>query len=146
MYKMCRWFCCALLCRGYLISYFCIGMINQPTLFKAALVHDDVIKWKNFPRWWPFVRGIHRSRWFETPSRSLWRHCNGRQCYLLSTPGIRNFVMKWHYSSCYKVIILLFIWCLLQMYQISLIVSLNNRKYNCNDCIMNVEFRAYAVI
>ena len=24
-------------------------------------VHDDVIKWKNFPRHWPFVRGIHRS-------------------------------------------------------------------------------------
>ena len=25
------------------------------------LVHDDVIKWKHFPRNWPFVRGIHRS-------------------------------------------------------------------------------------
>ena len=24
--------------------------------------HDDVIKWKHFPRYWPFVRGIHRSR------------------------------------------------------------------------------------
>ena len=24
--------------------------------------HDDVIKWKHFPRKWPFVRGIHRSR------------------------------------------------------------------------------------
>ena len=23
--------------------------------------HDDVIKWKHFPRNWPFVRGIHRS-------------------------------------------------------------------------------------
>ena len=22
--------------------------------------HDDVIKWKRFPRYWPFVRGIHR--------------------------------------------------------------------------------------
>ena len=22
--------------------------------------HDDVIKWKYFPRYWPFVRGIHR--------------------------------------------------------------------------------------
>ena len=68
-----------------------------------ALVHDDVIKWKHFPRYWPFVRVINRSRtkpvtrsfdvffdlrlnkrlskqsrgwWFETPSRSLWRHCN----------------------------------------------------------------------
>ena len=23
--------------------------------------HDDVIKWKHFPRYWPFVRGIHWS-------------------------------------------------------------------------------------
>ena len=23
--------------------------------------NDDVIKWKHFPRYWPFVRGIHRS-------------------------------------------------------------------------------------
>ena len=23
--------------------------------------HDDVIKWKHFPSYWPFVRGIHRS-------------------------------------------------------------------------------------
>ena len=70
--------------------------------------HDDIIKWKHFPRYWPFVRGIHRlpvdspikgqwrgalmlslicawnkrlnkqsrRRWFETESRSLWRHCN----------------------------------------------------------------------
>ena len=28
--------------------------------------HDDVIKWKNFPRNWPFVRGIHRSGEFHT--------------------------------------------------------------------------------
>ena len=23
--------------------------------------HDDVMKWKQFPRYWPFVRGVHRS-------------------------------------------------------------------------------------
>ena len=23
--------------------------------------HYDVIKWKHLPRYWPFVRGIHRS-------------------------------------------------------------------------------------
>ena len=23
--------------------------------------HDDVMKWKRFPRYWPFVMGIHRS-------------------------------------------------------------------------------------
>ena len=24
-------------------------------------IHDDIIKWKHFPRCWSFVRGIHRS-------------------------------------------------------------------------------------
>ena len=33
--------------------------------------HDDVIKWKHFPRNWPFVRGIHRSRWI--PHKGQWR-------------------------------------------------------------------------
>ena len=27
----------------------------------VSCYHDDVIKWKHFPRYWPFVRGIHRS-------------------------------------------------------------------------------------
>ena len=79
--------------------------MRKPNL---VVTHDDVIKWKHFPRYWPFVRGIHRSPvnsphkgqwrdircfffhlrlnkrlsklwwdwWFETPSRSLWRHYN----------------------------------------------------------------------
>ena len=37
--------------------------------------HDDVIKWKHFPRYWPFVRGIHRSRWIprtKTSYAELW--------------------------------------------------------------------------
>ena len=81
--------------------------------------YDDVIKWKHFPRYWPFVWGIHRSAvnfphkgqwrgpliffcdqhmnkrlsiqsfdwWFETPSRSLWRHYN----VWLS----RSFIRRW---------------------------------------------------
>ena len=28
---------------------------------RSLMCHDDVIKWKHFPRNWPFVRGIHRS-------------------------------------------------------------------------------------
>ena len=33
---------------------------------KIMIRHDDVIKWKHFPRHWPFVRGIHRSGEFPT--------------------------------------------------------------------------------
>ena len=35
--------------------------------------HDDVIKWKHFPRYWPFVRGSHR--WIpltEASDAELW--------------------------------------------------------------------------
>ena len=35
-------------------------------------LHDDVIKWKYFPRYWPFVRGIHRSR-VNSPHKGQWR-------------------------------------------------------------------------
>ena len=33
--------------------------------------HDDVIKWKHFPRYWPFVRGIHRSS-VNSPHKGQW--------------------------------------------------------------------------
>ena len=70
-------------------------------------IHDEVIKWKHFPRYWPFYVGnspvptqrpvtrsfdvfLHlrlnkrlskqpRGWWFETPPWSLWRQCNVRQ-------------------------------------------------------------------
>ena len=34
--------------------------------------HDDVIKWKHFPRYWPFVRGIRRSP-VNFPHKGQWR-------------------------------------------------------------------------
>ena len=34
--------------------------------------HDDVIKWKHFPRYWPFVRAIHRSP-VNSPHKGQWR-------------------------------------------------------------------------
>ena len=34
--------------------------------------HDDVIKWKHFTRYWPFVRGIHRSA-VNYPHKGQWR-------------------------------------------------------------------------
>ena len=35
-------------------------------------MHDDVIKWKHFPRNWPFVREIHRSP-VNFPHKGQWR-------------------------------------------------------------------------
>ena len=86
----------------------CLHSYNTET-GRSSSLHDDVIKWKHFPSYWPFVPVIHRSPvnsphkgqwrgelvfslicawingwvskqsrgwWFETPSRSLWRHWN----------------------------------------------------------------------
>ena len=41
-------------------------------LTKWCNLHDDVIKWKHFPRYWPFVRGIHRSP-VNSPHKGKWR-------------------------------------------------------------------------
>ena len=91
-----------LLCTYLLTSKF---RFHHPMI----VIQDDVIKWKHFPRYWPFVQGnspflgelpaqrpmtrsfhvffdLHLYKrlsnqpwcwWFETPSCSLWRHCNG---------------------------------------------------------------------
>ena len=85
----------------------CVGGRSTSGLQRLEYMpkHDDVMKWKHFPRYWPFVRGISRSGeipqrpvtrrfdaffdlhplskqswawWFETASHSLWRHCNDK--------------------------------------------------------------------
>ena len=83
--------------------------------------HDDVImiKWKHFPRYWPFARGIHPHKgqqrralmfslicalnkwwskqswswWLETPLRPLWRHCN-------VNPDLFHYLLSWSYLKC----------------------------------------------
>ena len=85
--------------------------------------HEDVIKWKHFPRYWPFgnsqvasefptQRQVTRSSdvffdmrpnkrlskqswgwWFETSSRPLWRHCNALDWCHSAVP-----VTQWYYS------------------------------------------------
>ena len=41
---------------------FCLDLNVLQVFHPYSLCHDDVIKWKHFPHYWPFVRGIHRSR------------------------------------------------------------------------------------
>ena len=47
----------------------CIYLSNANKLWGE---HDDVIKWGHFPRYCPFVRGIHRSP-VNSPHRGQWR-------------------------------------------------------------------------
>ena len=44
---------------------------SQPRL-AVLTCHDDVIKWKHFQRYWPFVRGIHRSP-VNSSHKGQWR-------------------------------------------------------------------------
>ena len=39
---------------------------------RTIISHDEFIKWKHFPRYWPFVRGIHRSP-VNSPDKDQWR-------------------------------------------------------------------------
>ena len=40
-------------------------------MFGIIIPHDDIIKWKHFPRYWPFVRGIHWSP-VNSPHSGQW--------------------------------------------------------------------------
>ena len=101
----------------YIYIYVDVSLLIHASWTWFISVHDDV---KLFPRYWLFVRGIHRSpvnsphigpitrsfdvffdlhlnkrlnkqsrrRWFETPSRPLWLHCNEKRpqyVYVLRT-------------------------------------------------------------
>ena len=39
----------------------CLYSVGNKITTTTTTTHDCVIKWKHFPRYWPFVRGIHRS-------------------------------------------------------------------------------------
>ena len=54
------------------------------TIISAS--HDDVIKWKHIPRYWPFVRGIHQSP-VNSPHKGQW--CWALMFSLICTMDIR---------------------------------------------------------
>ena len=55
-------------------------------------LHDDVIKWKLFPRYWPFVRGIHRSP-VNSPHKGQWR---GTLMFSLIRAWAYDWTNNWH--------------------------------------------------
>ena len=59
----------------WLLSCKCIAYLKghlDRNCSRNTRTHDDVIKWKHFPRYWPFVRGIHRSP-VNSPHKGQWR-------------------------------------------------------------------------
>ena len=51
---------------------YCLIINGNPSKCNVHPSPDDVIKWKHFPRYWPFVRGIHRSP-VNSPHKGQWR-------------------------------------------------------------------------
>ena len=64
--------------------------INGKSLRGPCLHHDDVIKWKHFPLYWSFVRGIHRSP-VNSPHKGQWR---GALMFSLICVWINGWVNK----------------------------------------------------
>ena len=70
--------------------------------------NDDFIKWKHFLRYWPFVRGIHRSP-VNSPHKGQWR---GALMFLWSAPWINGWVNNReagdlrHHRAHYDVIVM----------------------------------------
>ena len=70
--KPCAYFLGYNVCSSGIIKItFCTKLLFINRLYTSAF-HDDVIKWKYFPRYWPFVWGIHRSP-VNSPHRGQWR-------------------------------------------------------------------------
>ena len=98
---------CLLCCCCVIVPFLCgLGRDHNFIVSGGSWYVDNIMmtssKWNNFPRYWPFVWGIHRSQrpvtrsfdvffdlrlnkelskqwwgwWFETLSCALWRHCN----------------------------------------------------------------------
>ena len=79
--------------------------------------HDDVIKWKHFPRYWLFVRGIHRSP-VNSQHKDQWR---GAFMFSLICAWINRWVNNSEaddlrrYRAHYDVIVMHFFseWCIM---------------------------------
>ena len=51
---------------------YCCTMCYVQYACTYYIIHNDLMKWKHFPRYWPFVRGIHWSP-VNSPHKDQWR-------------------------------------------------------------------------
>ena len=96
---------------------FCIKQVSRiwthNYISQLFYIHDDVIKWKHFPRYWPSVRGIHRSP-VNSPHKGQWR---GALMFTLICARINGWVNNREagdlrrYRSHYDVIVMRKVLC-----------------------------------
>ena len=98
---------------------------------ETSAFHDDDIKWKHFPRYWPFVWGIHRSP--ETsPHKGHWR---GALIFSLICVWINGWVNNREagdlrrYRSHYDVSVMLGVYSSLQPFWCRHLTLLSKRRH-----------------
>ena len=57
---------------GYIFTTVCFFAVLVSLTDTLMWYHDAIVKWKHFPRYWPFVRGLHRSP-VNSPHKGQWR-------------------------------------------------------------------------
>ena len=57
----------------FYVGCWCPSSLHHQVICSHGIYnHDDIIKWKHFQHYWPFVRGIHRSP-VNSPHKGQWR-------------------------------------------------------------------------
>ena len=104
------WFSMHIKGSGYIIMWNCLLWIFYNVVGNDCPNDpDNVIKWKHFPRYWPFVRGIHRSP-VNSPHKGQWR---GALMFSLICARINGWVNNGEagdlrsYRSHYDVIVMM---------------------------------------
>ena len=113
------------------------GLFKLPNQkFNAmSLNHDNVIKWKHLPRYWPFVRGVHRS-WVNSPHKGqrrralmfslIWAWING---WINNREAGDLRRHRAHYDA--TVIHFRTIWSLLALYHNYVFIYLSGNGHDC---------------
>ena len=120
------------LCRYLLYIY--VLWTSTYHRISAGAHHDDVIKCKNFRRYWPFVRGIHRSS-VNSPHKSQWR---GALMFSLIDSWINNWVnngeacdLRRHPAHYYVTV--KFIPCKIWLYYLQVLLIHQHHNYGMNQ-------------
>ena len=97
----------------------------------------DVIKWNNFPRYWPFVRGIHRSP-VNSPHKGQWR---GALMFTLICARINGWVNNREagdlrrYRTHYDVIVMYHVLRTLLFWSLNKLIWIRSYKMTKNQII-----------
>ena len=82
---------------------------SEKTNPSSASEHEDIIKWKHFPCYWPFMQGIHRSP-VNFPHKGQW--CRALMFSLICTWTNSSVNNRWYtgdlrcHSAHYEVIVM----------------------------------------